>query len=133
MLRILCCGLSVTVLGKHLILLGLAKYISFGYSLCVAIWFFMVIGYRIICLVTMSILNGFSCCLQTLKLNVAALNLARNIPHPLFEGFSQVQDALPVLKGATKSQKVGLCFRFCRTMRFCRVILYCNGPLLVIK
>lgn len=58
MLRILCCGLSVTVLGKHLILLGLAKYISFGYSLCVAIWFFMVIGYRIICLVTMSILNG---------------------------------------------------------------------------
>lgn len=64
---------------------------------------------------------------------MAALNLARNIPHPLFKGFSQVQDALPGSKEATKSQKVGLCFRFCRTMSFCRVILYCKWPLLVIK
>jgi len=42
---------------------------------------------------------------KTLELNVAALNLARNIPHPLFKGFSQVQDALPGSKEATKSQK----------------------------
>lgn len=80
MLRILCCGLSVTVLGKHLILLGLAKYISFGYSLCVAIWFFMVIGYRIICLVTMSILNGVQLLFADLEVECGSTEPSKKYP-----------------------------------------------------
>jgi hypothetical protein len=45
-------------------------------------------------------------CLQTLKLNLAALKLAREVPFALYEALPEFQDSIPEQKGGVKNQMV---------------------------
>ena len=50
--------------------------------------------------------NHMGAWLQMLKLNLAALKLAREVPFVLYEGLPEIQDSIPEQKEGAKSQMV---------------------------
>lgn len=52
------------------------------------------------------IADNFGWCSQTLKLNLAALKLAREVPFVLYEALPEFQDSIPEQKRGVKNQMV---------------------------